>query len=186
MTKLPQPLRGIVPPLLTPFRSNREVDVAALETLINRMIDGGVHGIFALGTTGEGPQLPHRLRHQIVEYVCEAVAGRVPVLVCISDTCFEEAVELADQAHSAGAAGVVKTAPYYLPMDQAELAEYTLRLTDRSGRAAAAGARPLPDCRYRSVRSAPGGAPTAPRARRDSRPTPLRRAVNRRDDLRAG
>ena len=132
MTKLPQPLRGIVPPLLTPFRSNREVDVAALETLINRMIDGGVHGIFALGTTGEGPQLPHRLRHQIVEYVCEMVAGRVPVLVCISDTCFEEAVELADQAHSAGAAGVVKTAPYYLPMDQAELAEYTLRLTDRS------------------------------------------------------
>ena len=131
MKSLPTPLTGIIPPILTPLHDAHELDTEGLKTLIDRMIDGGVHGIFALGTTGEGPHLTHPLRHQVVELVCEHTAGRVPVLVGITDSCFEETIELADQAYSAGAAGLVAAAPYYLPLGQSELIEYTNRLASR-------------------------------------------------------
>ncbi len=131
MKSLPTPLSGIVPPILTPLNSANELDTAGLKTLIDRMINGGVHGIFALGTTGEAPHLPHQLQHQVVELVCEHTAGRVPVLFGITDSCFESSIDLADQAYAAGAAGLVAAPPYYLPMGQAELLSYTGRLASR-------------------------------------------------------
>ena len=131
MQQLPRPLRGIVPPVLTPLTDDAELEVAGLQRLIDRMLDGGVHGIFALGTTGEGPFLTHKIRHQVIDVVCERVAGRVPVLVSITDTCFEESLELADMAFASGATGLVATTPYYLLMSQRELAEHFERLADR-------------------------------------------------------
>lgn len=50
-------LQGIVPPLLTPLESRDAIDPKGLERLIDRMLLGGVHGLFILGTTGEGPSL---------------------------------------------------------------------------------------------------------------------------------
>lgn len=131
MQPLPRPLRGIVPPVLTPLAEDGDLDVAGLQRLVDRLIDGGVHGIFALGTTGEGPFLTHKIRHQVIELVCERVAGRIPVLVSITDTCFDESIELAEMAFAAGAAGLVATAPYYLMMSQHELSEHFQRLADR-------------------------------------------------------
>lgn len=63
--------------------------------------------------------------------VCDHKAGRVPVFVGITDSCFETSIELADQAYAAGAAGLVAAPPYYLPMGQAELLSYTDRLASR-------------------------------------------------------
>ena len=131
MQPLPRPLRGIVPPILTPLTDECELDVAGLQRLVDRMIDGGVHGIFALGTTGEGPFLTHKIRHQVIDVVCERVEGRIPVLVSITDTCFRESIELAEMAYASGAAGLVATAPYYLMMSQHELAQHFARLADR-------------------------------------------------------
>ncbi len=131
MQLLPRPLRGIVPPILTPLTDEGDLDAAGLQRLVDRMIDGGVHGIFALGTTGEGPFLTHKMRHQVVEVVCERVAGRIPVLVSITDTCFDESIELAEMAFASGATGLVATAPYYLMLSQRELSEHFERLADR-------------------------------------------------------
>jgi len=98
--------------------------VAGLEQLLAHMLAGGVHGIFALGTTGEAPSLSYRLRREMVERTCKLVAGRVPVLVGITDTSFVESVELARFAAQAGAQAVVLSAPYYFPVGQPELMEY--------------------------------------------------------------
>ena len=114
-------LRGIIPPLVTPLVDRDTLDVVGLERLIEHVLAGGVHGLFVLGTTGEGPALGSHLRYQFVEMVCDQVAGRVPVLVGVSDPAFTESLELAQHAHGAGAAAVVTAGPYYLPLSQSEL-----------------------------------------------------------------
>jgi 4-hydroxy-tetrahydrodipicolinate synthase len=121
----PGPLRGIIPPLVTPLLERDRLDIPGLERLIEHVLAGGVHGLFLLGTTGEGPSLSHRLRCELVERACAQVADRVPVLVGITDTSFVESVEMAEHAAEAGAGAVVLAPPYYFPAGQAELAEYT-------------------------------------------------------------
>jgi 4-hydroxy-tetrahydrodipicolinate synthase len=119
-----RPLSGIVPPLVTPMRARDDLDVPGLERLIERLLAGGVSGLFLLGTTGEGPSLSCRLRRELVERACRQVAGRVPVLVAITDTAVVEALSLARFAAEAGADGLVAAPPYYLPGGQPELREY--------------------------------------------------------------
>jgi dihydrodipicolinate synthase/N-acetylneuraminate lyase len=121
---LPKPLRGIVPPMVTPLLDRDSLDVAGLEKLIEHILAGGVHGLFILGTTGEAPGLSQRLRCELIELVCEQVKGRVPVLVGITDTCFVESVNIACKAKDAGAQAVVLAPPYYFPAGQGELLEY--------------------------------------------------------------
>ena len=126
---LPSPLRGIIPPMITPLLDRDTLDVAGLERLIEHILSGGVHGLFILGTTGEAPSLSYRLRYELIERVCGQVKGRVPVLVGITDTCFTESLNTANKARDAGAQAVVLAPPYYFPAGQAELLEYIKHLT---------------------------------------------------------
>ena len=121
---LPRPLRGIVPPMVTPLKDRDTLDLAGLERLVEHILAGGVHGLFLLGTTGEGPSLSYRVRCELIERVCGQVDGRVPVLVGVTDTSFVESVNLAGIAADEGAAAVVLAAPYYFPAGQPELMEY--------------------------------------------------------------
>jgi 4-hydroxy-tetrahydrodipicolinate synthase len=122
--ELPKPLRGIITPMVTPLLDHDTLDVPGLERLIEHILAGGVHGLFILGTTGEAPSLSHRLRRELIERVCRQVAGRLPVLVGVTDTSFVESVNLACFARQAGAAAVVLAAPFYFPAGQPELSEY--------------------------------------------------------------
>lgn len=115
---------GIIPPVVTPLLGRDQLDVAGLERLIERILAGGVGGLFILGTTGEGPSLSYRLRREVIERVCRQVGQRVPVLVGITDTAFTESVNVARQAAAAGAGAVVVAPPYYMPEGQPELLEY--------------------------------------------------------------
>jgi len=121
---LARPLRGIIPPMVTPLLDRDTLDVAGLERLVEHILAGGVHGLFILGTTGETPGLSHRLRRELIERVCAQVGGRVPVLVGITDTSFVESVELSRKAAQAGAKGLVLAPPYYFSAGQPELLEY--------------------------------------------------------------
>jgi len=125
---LPTPLRGIIPPMVTPLRDHDALDVEGLERLIEHILAGGVHGLFLLGTTGEAPSLSHRLREELVERSCRQVAGRVPVLVGITDTSCVESLQLARHAAAAGAQAVVLSAPYFYAWAPAELWGYLRRL----------------------------------------------------------
>jgi dihydrodipicolinate synthase/N-acetylneuraminate lyase len=128
---LPTPLRGIIPPLVTPLLEEDTLDIAGLERLIEHVLAGGVHGVFVLGTTGEAPGLSYRLRRELVERTCRQVDGRVPVLAGITDTAFVESVNMARHAADAGAQGVVLAPPYYFPAGQPELLEYLSHLLPR-------------------------------------------------------
>ncbi len=115
---------GIIPPMVTPLCDRDCLDAAGLERLIEHLIAGGVHGLFILGTTGEGPSLSYRLRRELIERTCRQVRRRVPVLVGITDTAFIESMLLAQHAAEFGADAVVLAPPYYLPEAQPELQEY--------------------------------------------------------------
>jgi dihydrodipicolinate synthase/N-acetylneuraminate lyase len=128
---LPSPLRGIIPPMITPLLDRDTLDIAGLERLIEHILDGDVHGLFILGTTGEAPSLSYRLRYELIDRACKQVNGRVPVLVGITDTCFAESINMANKAKDAGAQAVVIAPPYYFPAGQAELLEYLEHLTPK-------------------------------------------------------
>lgn len=115
--------------MVTPLAGPDTLDRPAVERLVERLISGGVAGVFLLGTTGEGPGLSRRLRIELVDQVCSAVAGRVPVLVSITDTSIIETLHFAGQAARAGASGLVLAPPYYFELNQHELLDYLERLT---------------------------------------------------------
>lgn len=120
--------RGIIPPLITPLKDRDCLDHEGLERLIEHVIGGGVSGLFILGTTGEAPNLSYALRRELIERVCKLVAGRVAVLVGITDTAFVESVRLAGTASDCGADALVVTTPYYFPAGQTELNDYVRHL----------------------------------------------------------
>ena len=119
-----KPLTGVIPPLVTPLTDRDRIDDSGTERLINHVIEGGVSGIFVLGTTGEAPSLSYRLRRDFIQLACNIVKGRVPVLVGITDTAFVESVAVANAAKAAGADAVVLSTPYYFPAGQTELTQY--------------------------------------------------------------
>lgn len=123
-----RPFSGIIPPVITPLTDRDTLDQAGLERLIEHLISGGVHGLFILGTTGEAPSLGYRLRRELIERTCKLTAGRVPVLVGITDTAFVESVGVARHAAECGAAAVVLSTPYYFPAGQTELLGYVQNL----------------------------------------------------------
>jgi 4-hydroxy-tetrahydrodipicolinate synthase len=122
------PLTGIIPPIVTPLISNTELDTVGLKNLIDHLLSGGVHGIFALGTTGEATSLDYGLRKEFIHLTCEFVAKKVPVVVGITDTCLQGSLEIANAANAAGADAVVVSTPYYLPMSQSEFIFYLEQL----------------------------------------------------------
>lgn len=118
------PLKGVIPPLVTPLLKNRELDINGLKNLIEHVLEGGVHGIFLLGTNGEGPSLGYALRKQLITEACKIVNHRVPVLVCITDTSLEATLEIAEHSKKSGVDALVVAPPYYFPISQQEMVDY--------------------------------------------------------------
>ena len=119
-----EPLHGVVPPVCTPLNREWEVDVPSLQRLVDFLIDGGVNGLFALGSTSEVAFLPDRHRQLVLETVVERTAGRVPVLAGAIDMTSLRVLEHARTAQKAGCDGLVVTAPFYTRTHPAEIQQH--------------------------------------------------------------
>lgn len=117
-------LHGIIPPIITPLINDNELDEPGLSWLLNHLLDGGVHGIFLLGTTGEAPSLSYKLREKFINQACKIIDKKVPVIVGITDTSTSCSVEMAHISKEAGADMVVLAPPYYFPVSQSEMCSY--------------------------------------------------------------
>ncbi|MGV8851645.1 MAG: dihydrodipicolinate synthase family protein [Rhodoglobus sp.] len=115
------PLRGIVPPLVTPLLDSGEIDVDSLRDVVDQQISAGVHGVFVLGSTGEVAYFDDDQRSFIMSTVVAAVAGRVPVLAGVIDLTARRVMAQVRLAVAAGVDGVVVTAPIYALNDIAEI-----------------------------------------------------------------
>lgn len=125
------PIHGIIPPVATPLLNDSEIDVEGLERLISHLLEGGVHGLFLLGTTGEGTSLSYELRTDFIKKVCRLVNKKVPVLAGITDTVFENSLRMASEYKEAGADMLVVAPPYYNPLSQMEMRHYLDDLAPR-------------------------------------------------------
>lgn len=128
---LTKPICGVVPPLITPLLDTFTLDFDGTSRLIEHVLAGGVHGVFLLGTTGEGPSLSIKVKHDLIQHACKVIAKRVPVLVGITDSSFVESIYLSEFAAECGADAVVLAPPYYFPAGQLELLEYLEELVPR-------------------------------------------------------
>ena len=122
---------GLIPPMVTPLDAKRRLDKVGVKKMVKHLLDGGVDGIFLLGTTGEGPHLSYAIRRELVKETCRLVKGRVPVLVGITETDIEDALAFAKDCKSYGASGVVAAPPYYFKLTQAECLAWFTELADR-------------------------------------------------------
>ncbi len=117
-------VKGVIPPLITPLTKDEHLDEAGLKRLLNYVIDGGVHGVFVLGSTGEFYGLEYSEKVKIVEKTIDEVNGRVPVYVGASAITTSESVKLAKMAKAAGADALSVLTPMFVSPTEDELFEH--------------------------------------------------------------
>lgn len=103
---------GALTALITPFRDG-EVDVEALEAMVEHEIQQGIHGLVPCGTTGETPTLSEKEDRTVIETVVRVSNGRVPVVAGTGSNSTESAIKYTKMAEEAGADGSLQVAPYY-------------------------------------------------------------------------
>ncbi|SMO32918.1 dihydrodipicolinate synthase family protein [Propioniciclava tarda] len=116
--------RGIIPPVLTPFTPSGELDLPSLDRLVDHLVDAGVDGLFALGSSGQVAYLTDAQRGTVVRRIVARTAGRVPVVVGTADLTAPRVIEQGRAAVAAGASGIVVTAPLYAINDAAEIGRH--------------------------------------------------------------
>ena len=117
-------VKGVVPPLITPLDVEEKLDTKALRNLIEYVIDGGVHGIFILGSTGEFYGLNYADKVKVVEVTMEQVNGRVPVYVGASAITTNDCVQLTHMAKQCGADAVTVLTPMFITPTEQELYDH--------------------------------------------------------------
>ncbi|MET7699802.1 dihydrodipicolinate synthase family protein [Streptomyces sp. NPDC005485] len=129
---IPAPLTGVVPPVCTPLTPDHEVDVPSLIRLVDHLVEGGVHGLFVLGSTSEAAFLTDADRRLVVETVAGHIGGQLPVLAGVIDMTTPRVLAHVAAVCAAGADAVVATAPFYTRTHPAEVARHYRLLAARS------------------------------------------------------
>jgi len=118
---LKSPPSGIIPAMVTPFTKSLEVNEPALRRLVNHCIDGGVHGVFAVGSQGEFWALTPDEKRRIWDVVVEETRGRVPVYGGTVGVTTRETIALTRLAKDAGVDAVSILTPYFISPTDDEL-----------------------------------------------------------------
>lgn len=127
-----QRLAGVLVALVSPLTRDGTVDEPAVGRLVERMLQGGVHGLLALGSTGETASLDEKARRAILSATVKAAGGRVPVLCGVAQSHLAAARAELDAAAGLGADAALVAPPFYYPMDQPSLKDFYRELARRS------------------------------------------------------
>lgn len=119
-------IKGIIPPILTPMNEDAEqtVNLQELCNQVERLLDGGVHGLFPFGTNGEGYILSMKEKEEVLETVIDQVHGRVPVYAgtgCISTA---DTIRMSRRAEELGADALSIITPSFALASQKELYDH--------------------------------------------------------------
>ena len=102
--------------LVTPFDNDGSLHEPSIRTMVDFVVDGGAHGLVALGTTGEFFSLREAERARMAKVVIEQAGKRVPVLIGVGHSATHVAADLAINARDVGADGILLPPPYYHPL----------------------------------------------------------------------
>lgn len=110
---LQEQLRGTGVALVTPFKTNMEIDFVALEQVINFVITNGAEYVVTLGTTGETPTLSKEEKIELIHFTNEKVADRVPVVVGIGGNNTLSLIKDLETFPLEKATAILSASPYY-------------------------------------------------------------------------
>ena len=125
-------LKGVYPAMATPLTPEEKIDQVALKKLVHYLLGGGVHGIVALGSTGEFPAMNESMRQQVMETTLAEVNGKVPVLIGCGEPGTQRTVDQVKIAGQSKADGVLVAVPYYFNMDQPAVIRHYQTVADAS------------------------------------------------------
>ncbi len=114
-------LRGVIPPIVTPVREDEDLDEQGLKNVIDYVLQGGVHGVFVLGSNGEFYAFDSENQKRAMEATVNHVNGRVPVYAGASSITTQGCIKLAKMAESAGADAVTVLTPMFIKPNEHEL-----------------------------------------------------------------
>ncbi len=114
MNTVSEPRFGrMIPAMVTPFDSNRELDLKQARALARRLVDGGSDALIINGTTGESPTVFYPQKMKLFEAVVSEVAGEIPVIANVGDNCTADTVDFAQDVQKLGVDGFMLVVPYY-------------------------------------------------------------------------
>ena len=119
-------IKGIIPPVITPMNNDPEqtVNHQALREQVERLLAGGVHGIFPMGTNGEAYALSFQEKEEILATVIDQVKGRVPVYAGTGCITTAETIRLSKRAEELGADALSIITPSFALASQKELYDH--------------------------------------------------------------
>jgi 4-hydroxy-tetrahydrodipicolinate synthase len=129
---LREQLKGTGVALITPFNGNKSVDFDALEKLIDFIISNGVEYIVTLGTTGETPTLDKQEKLDIINFTCDKINNRVPVVVGIGGNDTKEVINNVQTYPLEKAVAVLSACPYYNKPSQEGIFQHYKHIADAS------------------------------------------------------
>lgn len=121
-------VKGVIPPLTTPFTETGEVYEEGLRQLLEFQIEKGSHGVFLCGTYGSGPIMSFEQRKRVVEIAVDQIKGRIAVITHVGAASTADAVELAKHSETLGVDAVAAVPPYYYRHDERTVLEHFKRL----------------------------------------------------------
>ena len=124
-------MKGCIPPMITPFDQEGNVDEAALRKLV-RFLDGKVHGIFICGSYGCGPMMSVAERKRVAE-ICREEAKNLQLIVMTGTTNTRDTIELSLHAKEIGADAVSAVAPYYFHHNMDDVVGFYKDIIDAVG-----------------------------------------------------
>lgn len=127
----PPRLYGIIPPLPTPLRGDETIDTEALARLVDLQVRAGVHGLWILGTTARFDLIPDARQRQLAEVAAQAAAGRVPMVLNVSDQGTERTLTRARMFDDLPYDYYAALPPWYQPLTPGEVTDYFVALADR-------------------------------------------------------
>jgi len=116
-------LQGVVPPMITPFDCEGNLDVGNLEKLLDFLKDR-VNGLFICGSYGSGPLMSVEERKNVAEISIRVIQGKIPIIVHAGTTNTRDSVELTKHAERIGCQGVAAVGPYYFHHTEGRLMEF--------------------------------------------------------------
>src|SRR3954451_23629808 len=124
---------GIIPAVTTPFTADDQVDVAALQENLEKLLEAGAHGFVACGTMGEAGSLSSEERRTVVRAVVEAAGGRVPVTVGVSSASAVASLAYALDAKALGASAIMLLPPLGYRADDDEVVAFFEEVASGAG-----------------------------------------------------
>ncbi|WP_252575095.1 dihydrodipicolinate synthase family protein [Pseudarthrobacter cellobiosi] len=113
VTTVASRFQGVIPPVVTPRTVDGAIDVPSLENVTKHLLDGGVSGLFVLGSSGEVTHMTNTERDLVVQTVAGVNAGQVPVIVGAVEQTTNRVIEEAKRVIALGADSIVATSLYY-------------------------------------------------------------------------